>query len=171
MSKCKGYAAAIAKSPLAPWDFQRREPREHDIVIDIKYCGICHSDIHQTRDEWSEYQDEAIFPMVPGHEIAGIVAAVGQQGNEIQGGRQGRRRMFRRLVPHLPRMQARTRAVLHRGNRVDLQRARQRRRPDLRRIFRQESWWMRTMRCACLRICRSMRALLCSAQESRCIRR
>ena len=44
-------------------------------MIDIKYCGICHSDIHQTRDQWSEYQEEAIFPMVPGHEIAGIVTA------------------------------------------------------------------------------------------------
>ena len=79
MSKSKGYAAADAKSPLTPYSFERREPREHDIVIDIKYCGICHSDIHQTRNEWSEYLDEAIFPMVPGHEIAGIVAAVGSK--------------------------------------------------------------------------------------------
>src|SRR5437868_2841231 len=78
MSKCRGYAAALAKAPLGPWEFQRREPREHDVVIEIKYCGICHSDIHQTRDEWSEYQEEAIFPMVPGHEIAGIVTAVGK---------------------------------------------------------------------------------------------
>jgi uncharacterized zinc-type alcohol dehydrogenase-like protein len=78
MSKCKGYAAAAAKAPLGPWEFQRREPREHDVVIEIKYCGICHSDIHQTRDEWSEYQEEAIFSMVPGHEIAGIVNAVGK---------------------------------------------------------------------------------------------
>jgi uncharacterized zinc-type alcohol dehydrogenase-like protein len=79
MSKSKGYAAPDAKSPLTPYSFERREPREHDIAIDIKYCGICHSDIHQTRDEWSEYQDEAIFPMVPGHEIAGVVSAVGSK--------------------------------------------------------------------------------------------
>ncbi len=79
MSKSKGYAAATSKSPLTPYSFERREPREHDIVIDIKFCGICHSDIHQTRDEWSEYQDEAIFPMVPGHEIAGVVSAVGRK--------------------------------------------------------------------------------------------
>jgi uncharacterized zinc-type alcohol dehydrogenase-like protein len=79
MSKCKGYAAEVAKAPLKPWAFERREPREHDVVIDIKYCGICHSDIHQTRDEWSEYQEESIFPMVPGHEIAGIVQAVGSK--------------------------------------------------------------------------------------------
>jgi uncharacterized zinc-type alcohol dehydrogenase-like protein len=77
MSKSKGYAAPNAKTPLAPYAFERREPREHDVVIDIKYCGICHSDIHQTRDEWSEYQEESIFPMVPGHEVTGVVAAVG----------------------------------------------------------------------------------------------
>jgi uncharacterized zinc-type alcohol dehydrogenase-like protein len=79
MSKCKGYAAAKAKAPLAAWEFERRDARENDVVIDIKYCGICHSDIHHTRDEWSEYQEEAIFPMVPGHEIAGIVSAVGNK--------------------------------------------------------------------------------------------
>ena len=79
MSKSKGYAALDSKSELKPYSFERREPLEHDLVIDIKYCGICHSDIHQTRDEWSEYQDEAIFPMVPGHEIAGVVSAVGKK--------------------------------------------------------------------------------------------
>lgn len=78
MGKCKGYAALKAKAPLGPFSFDRREPREHDVVIDIKYCGICHSDIHQTRDEWSEYQEESIFPMVPGHEIGGLVTAVGK---------------------------------------------------------------------------------------------
>jgi uncharacterized zinc-type alcohol dehydrogenase-like protein len=79
MSKCKGYAAPAAKVPLGPYAFKRREPREHDVVIDIKYCGICHSDIHQTRDEWSEYREGAIFPLVPGHEIAGVVGAVGNK--------------------------------------------------------------------------------------------
>ncbi len=79
MSKSKGYAAPDSKTELKPYSFERREPLEHDLVIDIKYCGICHSDIHQTRDEWSEYQDEAIFPMVPGHEIAGVVSAVGKK--------------------------------------------------------------------------------------------
>ena len=75
--RSKGYAATKAKDRLAPYSFERREPRDHDVVIDIKYCGICHSDIHQTRDEWSDYQEESIFPMVPGHEIAGVVTAVG----------------------------------------------------------------------------------------------
>lgn len=68
-----GYAALTAKAPLAPFSFERRAPREHDVLIDIQYCGICHSDIHQARAEWGE----AIFPMVPGHEIAGTVKAVG----------------------------------------------------------------------------------------------
>ena len=79
MSKSKGYAARKAKAPLAPYSFERRDPREHDVVIEIQYCGICHSDIHQTRDEWSDYQEESIFPMVPGHEIAGVVSAVGSK--------------------------------------------------------------------------------------------
>jgi len=79
MSKCKGYAAASSNAPLSPYSFERREPREHDVAIDIKYCGICHSDIHQARNEWSEYRPECIFPMVPGHEIAGVVEAVGSK--------------------------------------------------------------------------------------------
>jgi len=77
MSKTKAYAALSAKAPLAPYSIERREPREHDVVIEIKHCGICHSDIHQARNEWNEYQEEVIFPMVPGHEIAGVVTVVG----------------------------------------------------------------------------------------------
>lgn len=73
MLKTKGYAANAAKAPLQPHSFERRDPRDRDVVIDILYCGICHSDIHQARDEWGG----SIFPMVPGHEIAGTVAAVG----------------------------------------------------------------------------------------------
>jgi uncharacterized zinc-type alcohol dehydrogenase-like protein len=68
-----GYAANHAKAQLAPYSFSRREPREHDIVIEIHYCGICHSDIHQVSDEWGG----STFPMVPGHEIAGIVLQAG----------------------------------------------------------------------------------------------
>jgi uncharacterized zinc-type alcohol dehydrogenase-like protein len=75
MLKTQGYAATAAKAPLAPFSFERRDPREHDVAIAIKYCGICHSDIHQVRDEWTG----AIFPMVPGHEIAGLVTAVGSK--------------------------------------------------------------------------------------------
>lgn len=82
----QGYAAASPTSPLAPYSFQRRSPGEHDVIIDIKYCGICHSDIHQTRDEWSEALEESIFPMVPGHEIAGIVRSVGGQVSKFKPG-------------------------------------------------------------------------------------
>jgi len=69
------YAAMTPKAPLVPFSFERREPREHDVVIYIQYCGICHSDIHQAREEWGE----ATFPMVPGHEIVGTVKAVGSK--------------------------------------------------------------------------------------------
>jgi alcohol dehydrogenase (NADP+) len=86
MSKTKGYAAANSKTALAPFTFERREPGEHDVVIDIKYCGICHSDIHQARDQWSDYQEECIFPMVPGHEIAGVVSAVGNKVTKFKTG-------------------------------------------------------------------------------------
>lgn len=73
MIKTKGFAAQTAKSPLAPFSFERRDPGVHDVLIDIKFCGICHSDIHQARDEWGN----STFPMVPGHEIAGVVTQVG----------------------------------------------------------------------------------------------
>ncbi|MHB8708176.1 MAG: NAD(P)-dependent alcohol dehydrogenase [Desulfuromonadales bacterium] len=73
MLKTAAYAAQSAKSPLAPHAIERREPGPHDVLIDIRYCGICHSDIHQVRDEWGG----SIFPMVPGHEIVGTVAKVG----------------------------------------------------------------------------------------------
>jgi len=82
MSKAKGYAAAAAKAPLTPYVFERRELRDHDIAIDIKFCGICHSDIHQARDEWGG----SIFPMVPGHEIAGVVTAVGSKVTKFKVG-------------------------------------------------------------------------------------
>jgi len=78
----RGYAAATAKATLTPFTFGRREPREHDVLIDIRYCGICHSDIHQARDEWGD----AIFPMVPGHEITGTVTAVGGQVSKFKVG-------------------------------------------------------------------------------------
>jgi len=73
MSQVSGYAAKQAKAPLSPYSFERREPRDHDVVIDIKFSGICHSDIHQVNNEWGA----STYPMVPGHEIAGIVSRVG----------------------------------------------------------------------------------------------
>jgi uncharacterized zinc-type alcohol dehydrogenase-like protein len=67
------YAAPAAKAPLERTTIERREVGAYDVLIDIKFAGICHSDIHQVREGWGE----AIFPMVPGHEIAGIVTEVG----------------------------------------------------------------------------------------------
>jgi alcohol dehydrogenase (NADP+) len=68
----KGYAVKIAKAPLEGFSFERRELREKDVQLEILYAGICHSDIHQAREEWGP----AIFPMVPGHEIVGKVTAI-----------------------------------------------------------------------------------------------
>ena len=68
-----GYAAQNAKSPLTLYSFDRREPGDYDVTVDIHYCGICHSDIHQVNDEW----EGSKFPMVPGHEITGIVSQLG----------------------------------------------------------------------------------------------
>ncbi|EID99778.1 NAD(P)-dependent alcohol dehydrogenase [Leptospira licerasiae] len=82
MIPVKGYAAAIAKAPLAPFQFDRREAKDEDVVIDIQYCGICHSDIHQARDEWGG----SIFPMVPGHEITGVVSKVGSKVTKFKVG-------------------------------------------------------------------------------------
>ena len=73
MTPSKGYAAQNETANLALWTFERRELGAHDILIDIKYCGVCHSDLHQIRNDWFP----GIFPMVPGHEIVGIVSSVG----------------------------------------------------------------------------------------------
>ena len=71
--KTKGYAVLEASKPLVPFNFDRRELRPNDVALEIQYAGICHSDIHQAREEWGP----AIFPMVPGHEIVGVVSEIG----------------------------------------------------------------------------------------------
>jgi uncharacterized zinc-type alcohol dehydrogenase-like protein len=68
-----GYAAQSATTPLAPVKFERRSPRADDVAIEILYCGVCHSDIHQARNEWGI----AVYPLMPGHEIVGKVTAIG----------------------------------------------------------------------------------------------
>jgi alcohol dehydrogenase (NADP+) len=73
--KTPAYAAVAARAPLAPFVIERRAPSAHDVLIEILYCGVCHSDIHQARDEWGG----AIFPMVPGHEIVGKIVEVGDE--------------------------------------------------------------------------------------------
>jgi uncharacterized zinc-type alcohol dehydrogenase-like protein len=73
MPTARGYAALDAQGPLRPFTFERRAPADDDVVIAIRYCGVCHSDIHNVRDDWGF----ATYPMVPGHEITGIVTAAG----------------------------------------------------------------------------------------------
>lgn len=71
----RAYAVMQASQPLVPFQFDRRQLGVHDVGLSIAYSGICHSDIHQAREEWGP----AIFPMVPGHEIAGVVTAIGSE--------------------------------------------------------------------------------------------
>ncbi len=73
MIATKGYAAQDAETALAAWEFERREVGDRDVLFDILYCGVCHSDLHQVKNEWGN----SIFPMVPGHEIVGRVKQVG----------------------------------------------------------------------------------------------
>jgi uncharacterized zinc-type alcohol dehydrogenase-like protein len=73
MIQAKGYAAQSPTSQLAPWNFERKDPGPNDVQIEILYCGVCHSDLHQVRNEWSP----GIFPMVPGHEIVGKITKLG----------------------------------------------------------------------------------------------
>ncbi len=80
--KTKAYAAVSAGAEVKPHEIERREPGPHDVLIDIKFCGVCHSDVHQVKDDWGG----AIYPMVPGHEIAGIVEKVGDQVTKFKAG-------------------------------------------------------------------------------------
>ncbi|HLL71279.1 MAG TPA: NAD(P)-dependent alcohol dehydrogenase [Pyrinomonadaceae bacterium] len=82
MLPTRGYATTGPKAQLAPFNFERRELEAKDVLIEILYCGVCHSDIHQARDEW----DNSIFPMVPGHEIVGRVARVGAEVTSFKEG-------------------------------------------------------------------------------------
>jgi len=82
MIQSKGYAAVSADTPLAPWSFERREVGPKDVRIQIRYCGVCHSDLHQARNEWGG----TIFPVVPGHEIVGEVVEVGAEVTRFRTG-------------------------------------------------------------------------------------
>lgn len=82
MITARSIAAPRAGAPLEPFTFERREPGDGDVLIDILYCGICHSDIHAARGEWGD----AIYPMVPGHEIVGRVARVGKKVKKFKPG-------------------------------------------------------------------------------------
>ena len=82
MTATKGYAAQSSTDPVQPWNFERREPGPHDVEFDIQFCGVCHSDIHQIRNEWGN----SVFPMVPGHEIVGRVTRVGSHVKKFKAG-------------------------------------------------------------------------------------
>ena len=82
MTLTRGYAALAAKASLVPYEFQRRDLGPHDVGFAIEYSGICHSDIHQAREEWGA----ALFPMVPGHEIAGRVTHIGSKVSKFNVG-------------------------------------------------------------------------------------
>src|SRR6202008_4773743 len=82
MIATKAYAAQAPTTPLAPFSFERRDPGPHDVQIEILYCGVCHSDIHQVRGEWGN----SIYPMVPGHEIVGRVVKVGDHVKKFKEG-------------------------------------------------------------------------------------
>ena len=82
MIATNGYAALNATSPVTPFSFERRELGANDVQIDILFCGVCHSDLHQIRDEWGG----SIFPMVPGHEIVGRITKVGDNVTKFKVG-------------------------------------------------------------------------------------
>jgi alcohol dehydrogenase (NADP+) len=82
MVEIHAYAAQNAKSPLTPFKISRRDPGPHDIQIDILFCGVCHSDLHTVRNEWTN----SVYPVVPGHEIIGRVTKAGAQVRNVKEG-------------------------------------------------------------------------------------
>src|SRR5580698_5916356 len=85
MNKARAYSAASATSPLASTTIARRDPTENDVQIEILFCGICHSDLHQVRNEWKEVMP-TVYPCVPGHEIVGKVTKVGKSVKKFKVG-------------------------------------------------------------------------------------
>ena len=85
MYKTKAYSAASATSPLASTTIPRRDPTDRDVQIEILFCGICHSDLHSVRNEWSEFMP-TVYPIVPGHEIVGRVTKVGSAVTKFKPG-------------------------------------------------------------------------------------
>src|SRR5215212_7567242 len=85
MYHANAYSAASQTSPLARTTIPRRDLNEHDVQIEILFCGICHSDLHSVRNEWSEFT-ATVYPIVPGHEIAGRVTKVGSAVTKFKPG-------------------------------------------------------------------------------------
>jgi uncharacterized zinc-type alcohol dehydrogenase-like protein len=82
MFTCTGYATSAANEPLQPFSFERRDLRPKDVKIEIEFCGVCHSDLHQARNEWGN----TAYPCVPGHEIVGKITAVGSSVTKFRTG-------------------------------------------------------------------------------------
>jgi alcohol dehydrogenase (NADP+) len=82
MFQCTGFATRNANEPLAPFSFNRRDLGPQDVQIEILYCGVCHSDLHQARDEWHN----TVYPCLPGHEIVGRVTKTGAEGTRFKTG-------------------------------------------------------------------------------------
>jgi uncharacterized zinc-type alcohol dehydrogenase-like protein len=101
MLPTRGYATHGPKSKLEPFNFTRRELGPNDVLLQIEYCGICHSDIHQARGEWGN----STYPMVPGHEVTGHVTRVGPKVTKIQGWGFGWRWLLCGLVSNLLELQ------------------------------------------------------------------
>ena len=85
MNKARAYSAASKTSPFVSTTIPRREPTEHDVEIEIMFCGICHSDLHAVRDEWNEFMP-TVYPIVPGHEMVGRVTRVGSAVTKFKSG-------------------------------------------------------------------------------------
>src|SRR6266567_1452459 len=85
MYNAKAYSAASETSPLGPATIPRRDPTEHDVQIEILFCGICHSDLHSVRNEWSEFAP-TVYPIIPGHEIVGRITKVGSAVTRYKAG-------------------------------------------------------------------------------------
>lgn len=111
MYNAKAYSATSATSPLASATIPRREPTESDVQIEILFCGICHSDLHTVRNEWSSIMP-TVYPCVPGHEIIGRVTKVGSGVSKFKAWRSCRSRMSGGCRSHLPELHGRARSVL-----------------------------------------------------------
>ena len=106
----KAYAAQSAKSPLAPFSFERREPLPTDVQIEILYCGVCHSDLHQARNEWGDFA--TIYPWCPATRSSAASRKSGKDVKKFKEGDLAARRLHGGFVPHLRELQGGPGAVL-----------------------------------------------------------
>ena len=164
MPKTRAYAALSPTTPLVPFEIDRREPGPTDVLIDIAYCGVCHSDLHQVRDEWGgSHLPDGAGPRDRRQGRRASAAAVKRfkVGDLVGRGLHGR------LLPHLRQLPARPRAVLREGRGLHLQRHRDGPEdPDLRRLLDAASWWTRRSSSGSRRSWTSPAPRRCSAPAS-----